>query len=205
MKKFFTRYSYDSVRMLLDQIVISIFGFALAMTAVQIKSDALLAASSVGAIVFYLVLIYGVAWKVGQQDRKNYNSYGESHHPLTGMLVSLLANSINFLVAIVVAISTFVGAEGVASLGRGTALLGQGMYQGLLAVLTLGGQELNDHWWVYLLLPIPSMLISHIAYTMGVRDRVLSKMAIPDLPASDRPTKQEKREQKRAEKNNRGE
>ena len=203
MKIFFARYSYDSVRMLLDQVVISIFGFALAMTAVQIKSDALLAASSVGAILFYLILIYSVAWKVGQQDRKSRNSYGESHHPLTGVLVSLLANSINLLVAIVVAISTFAGADGVASLGRGIALLGQGMYQGILAIVTIGGQELNDYWWVYFLLPIPSMLVSFVAYTMGVRDRVLTKMAIPDLPASDRPTKQEKREQKRAKKNNR--
>ena len=205
MKNFFTRYSYDSVRMLLDQVVISIFGFALAMTAVQIKNDMLLCASSVGAILFYLVLIYGVAWKVGQQDRKRTSLDRERRHPLTGVLVSLLANSINFLVAIVVAISTLVGADGVASLGRGIALLGQGMYQGILAVVTVGGQELNDYWWVYFLLPIPSMLVSLVGYTMGVRDRVLTKMAIPDLPASDRPTKQEKKEQKRAEKNSRGE
>lgn len=202
MKNFFTRYSYDSVRMLLDQVVISIFGFALAMTSVQIKSDALLAASSVGAIVFYLILIYSVAWKVGQQDRKSRSSWGETHHPLTGVLVSLLANSLNFLVAIVIAITTLAGADSVASLGRGIALLGQGMYQGVLASITLGGQYLNAYWWVYLLLPIPSMLVSQIAYTMGVRDRVLTKMAIPDLPASDRPTKQEKREQKQVNKNN---
>lgn len=201
MKNFFTRYSYDSVRMLLDQVVISIFGFALAMTSVQIKSDALLAASSVGAIVFYLILIYTVGWKVGQQDRKSRSSWGETHHPLTGVLVSLLANSLNFLVAIVIAITTLTGADSVASLGRGIALLGQGMDQGVLASITLGGQYLNAYWWVYLLLPIPAMLVSQVAYTMGVRDRVLTKMAIPDLPVSDRPTKQEKREQRQANKN----
>jgi len=205
MKNFFTRYSYDSVRMLLDQVVISIFGFALALTAQQIKNDMLLGASSVGAILFYLILIYNVAWKVGQQDRKSHSSYGETHHPLTGVLVSLLANSINFLVAIVVAISTFVGADGVASIGRGIALLGQSMYTGILAIVMVGGQELNDHWWVYFLLPIPSILVSLVGYTMGVRDRVLTKMAVPDLPASDRPTKQEKREQRKAEKTNKGE
>ena len=202
MKNFLTRYSYDSVRMLLDQVVISIFGFALAMTSVQIKSDGLLAASSVGSILFYLILIYNVAWRVGQQDRKSHSSYGETHHPLTGVAVSLLANSINFLVAIVIAIATFSGAAGVASLGRGIALLGQGMYQGILASITVDGQYLNAYWWVYFLLPIPSMLVSFDGYTMGARDRVLTKMAIPDLPASDRPTKQEKREQKQANKHN---
>ena len=34
MKQFFSRYSYDSMRMFLDQFAISLFGFCLALTAV---------------------------------------------------------------------------------------------------------------------------------------------------------------------------
>ena len=35
MKAFFERYSYESVRLALNQFAISMFGFALAMTAVK--------------------------------------------------------------------------------------------------------------------------------------------------------------------------
>ena len=41
MKAFFERYSYESVRLALNQIAISMFGFALAMTAGKAESDAL--------------------------------------------------------------------------------------------------------------------------------------------------------------------
>lgn len=38
MKQFFSRYSYDSMRMFLDQFAISLFGFCLALTAVQMET-----------------------------------------------------------------------------------------------------------------------------------------------------------------------
>ncbi len=205
MKNFFTRYSYDSVRMLLDQIVIAIFGFSLAVTSVHAESDALLCATSVGAIVFYLALIYGVGWKMGQRDCKSVR-YGQmTYRPFTGVWVALLANSINLLVAVAIMVGTLTGAEAVSSVANFMALMGQAMYQGILSVVKIGGQLARDVWWVYFLLPIPAIIVAGFAYTMGAKDRVLTKMAIPDLPASDRPTKQEKKEQKRAEKNNRGE
>ena len=51
MKAFFERYSYDSVRMLLDQIAISLFGFSLAMAITKMGNDTLLMITSLGAIL----------------------------------------------------------------------------------------------------------------------------------------------------------
>ena len=69
MKAFFERYSYESVRMFLSQFAISMFGFALAMSALKTESDTLLLWSSIASIVFYLALIYGNAWKTGANDK----------------------------------------------------------------------------------------------------------------------------------------
>ena len=203
MKAFFERYSYDSVRMLLNQVAISIFGFALAMTAAKGESDSLLLWSSIASIVFYLALTYGTAWKTGSGDKLSIE-YGKiPFKPLRGLLVSLVANSINLLMAILITVGSLCGIGGMESIGRVIALLSQGMYQGVLAVVTVGGEALNNAWWAYFLITIPSMLISLVGYIAGAKDFHVTNMGIPELPESDRPSRKELREQRELEKKNR--
>ena len=202
MKAFFERYSYDCVRMLLDQIAISMFGFALAMTATRIESENLLLWSSIASIIFYLVLIYGVAWKRGSDDKQSIG-YGKiKYNPFLGMILSAIANSINFIVAIIITVGTLTGFENV-WIFRTVALLGQGMYQGLLAKVTVGGLALNNYWWAYLLIPIPAMLISLIGYIAGAKDLHVTGAGMSQYPASDRPSRQELKEQRELEKKSR--
>lgn len=203
MKAFFERYSYESVRMLLNQIAITMFGFSLALASTQAENDTLLWVTSVASIIFYLVLAYGTAWKMGSNDKVGVEYGKRKYNPCLGVLVSLLANSINYLLAILIAIGHFGGFEGMASICRGIALLAQGMYQGVLATITIGGVTLNNFWWVYFLLPIPSILISFVAYIAGVKDIHITNMGIPEMPASDRPTRKELKEKKQQERNNR--
>ena len=203
MKAFFERYSYESVRLALNQVAISMFGFALAMTAGKAESDALLLWSSIGSIVFYLALTYGTAWKTGSGDRLSVE-YGKiPYRPLTGLLCSLIANSVNLILAILITVGHFTGVGGLESIPRIIALLIQGMYQGVLATVEVGGVTLNGLWWSFFLITIPAMLISTVAYIAGVKDFHITRMGIPDLPESDRPSKQELREQKAAEKRSR--
>ncbi len=197
MKAFFERYSYDSVRMILNQIATAVFGFALAITAVTAKSDMLLIVTSIGAIIFYLALTYGAAWKVGSRDKITVDRGMRKFNPALGLLISLLANSLNILLAILGMIGSFAGIGGMETVGENGALWIQGMYQGLLAYVTLGGEALNEFWWVYFLLPIPSLLTSLIGYIAGVKDFHITRMGVPDLPESDRPTKQEMKEKKK--------
>lgn len=203
MKDFLERYSYDSVRMALNQIATAIFGFALAMTAVKAESNALMLASSIGAVLFYLMLNYGVAWRVGSRDKVTVDLGRRSYRPLTGLWISLLANSVNLLLAVLVAVGALAGVQNLEGIPRFIVMLLEGMYLGLINVIKVGGVAVNEYWWVFLLLPVPSLLVSLVGYIAGVKDFHITKIGIPDLPESDRPTKQEKRERKKAEKDDR--
>ena len=202
MKAFFERYSYDSVRLLLNQVAISMFGFALAMSSLKTESGTLLLWSSVASIVFYLALTYGTAWKTGSNDRLSIE-YGKiPFTPLRGLMISLVANSINILMAVLIAVGTLFGLGGLEGIANAIALLGQGMYQGVLAVGRIGGEALNTYWWVYFLIPLPAMLVSTVAYIAGAKDFHITNMGIPELPESDRPSRKELKEQKELEKKN---
>ncbi|MBR6782489.1 MAG: hypothetical protein IKM33_04755 [Clostridia bacterium] len=203
MKAFFERYSYESVRLALNQIAISMFGFALAMTAGKAESDPLLLWSSIGSILFYLILTYGTAHRTGSADRLSIQ-YGKiPFRPLMGLLLSLIANSLNLILAILITVGQLAGVDGMESIARIIALLIQGMYQGVLATVSVGGVTLNGIWWSYFLITVPALLASTLGYIAGAKDFHITKMGIPEFPESDRPTRQELREQRKLEKKNR--
>lgn len=203
MKAFFERYSYESVRLALNQIAISMFGFALAMTAAKAESDPLLLWSSIGSILFYLVLTYGSAHRTGSDDRLSIQ-YGKiPFRPLTGLLLSLIANSLNLILATLMMIGQYTDLVGISDISRVIALLIQGMYQGVLATVSVGGVTLNGLWWSYFLITIPAVLVATLGYIAGAKDFHITKMGIPEYPESDRPTRQELREQRKLEKKSR--
>ena len=203
MKAFFERYSYESVRLALNQIAISMFGFALAMTAGKAESDPLLLWSSIGSILFYLVLTYGSAHRTGSGDRLSIQ-YGKiPFRPLTGLLLSLIANSVNLILAILITVGQYTDLVGISDISRIIALLIQGMYQGVLATVSVGGVTLNGLWWAYFLITIPAMLVATLGYIAGAKDFHMTKMGIPEYPESDRPSKKELREQRALERKNR--
>ena len=203
MKAFFERYSYESVRLVLNQVAISMFGFALAMTSVKAESDSLLLWSSIASIVFYLALTYGSAHKTGSGDRLSIQ-YGKiPYRPYLGLVLSLIANSVNLILAALITVGQLTGIGGLESTPRFIALLIQGMYQGLLATVKIGETPLNGIWWSYFLITVPAMLIATLGYIAGAKDFHITKMGIPELPESDRPSKQELREQRELEKRSR--
>ena len=202
MKSFFERYSYDSVRMGLNQFATAIFGFALALTAVQADSTPLMLVTSIGAVIFYLMLTYGVAWRVGSRDKTSVDLGRRRNRPFTGLWISLLANSVNLLLAALIAIGAFTGVQNLEGIPRFIVMLLEGMYLGLINYIHVGGVSVNEYWWVFFLLPIPSLIVSTVGYIAGVKDFHVTGMSIPDLPESDRPTRQEKREMRKAKKEN---
>ncbi len=203
MKAFFERYSYESVRMALNQFAISMFGFALATASVTAESKPLLLWSSIASIIFYLLLTYGSAHKTGSGDRLSVE-YGKiPFRPLRGLVLSLIANSLNLLLAVLITVGQLGGIPILDDIPRTVALLIQGMYQGVLATAQVGGVTLNGLWWSYFLITVPAMVISTLGYIAGVKDFHITKMGIPELPESDRPTRKELKEQKELEKKSR--
>ncbi len=205
MRDFFERYSYDSVHMLLNQVAISLFGFAMAMTAAKTGNDTFLMAVSVCSIIFYLALQLGTARKVGIRDKTSMDLGKRPFRPFTGTLISLLANSLNIILAVIITIMALTSRDGGSGIPRVFALLIQGMYQGILAVIQVGGNAeapiyMNDCWWAYFLIILPALLISTVGYLSGVLDWHIFSFSPSDLPASDRPTRKEIKERKQQEK-----
>ena len=132
------------------------------MTAAKAESDPLLLWSSIGSILFYLVLTYGSAHRTGSGDRLSIQ-YGKiPFRPLTGLLLSLIANSLNLILATLMMIGQYTDLVGISDISRVIALLIQGMYQGVLATVSVGGVTLNGLWWSYVLITIPALLVATV-------------------------------------------
>lgn len=176
MKEFLHNYSYSSIKMFVNQFAISIFGAMLSMATSAADNDMLSIVVSVIAILFYLFLIYTVAWEVGAKDRISVDIGKKKYRPHTGLLVSLVANIPNFLIAIVfTAFSPFKATNPVAGgacvVTSVLTMLLQGMYLGITTSISIGAKLLNTFWWSYFLIIIPAIVTSWIAYYLGFKNK----------------------------------
>ncbi len=136
-----------------------------------------------------------MAQRVGARDRISVELGKLPLRPFTGTLISLLANSLNLVLAAVVTLLSLLPG-GNAGMVRFVAMFLNGMYQGVYTLTKVGDSALNNCWWAYFLLPLPALLVSTVGYIAGVRDWHLTGLSTPELPASDRPTRKELKERK---------
>lgn len=199
MLAFMKKYSYDAVRMLLNQCAISIFGLVLTIACQLAGNGTLRLICSVLAIVFYLFLIYTMTWEMGSKDGISADFGHAERQPLKGFFISLMANALNFLMALGVALGTLVADGGFFSNLGGfcgsAALLLQGMYTGVLAE-HVGGAALNSYWFSYFLTPLPAMLTALLAYILGMKNVKFTKLFDVQYPESDREPKKKKDKKK---------
>ena len=191
MKAFFRKYSYDAVKMYLNQFGTAIFGCVLALAAGRAKNPALRNITSAFAVLFYLFLLYTMTWEMGFRERTAVEKKQEPFRPLTGLWVSLCANAFNFLLAVFITLGLLTSVPILNSIGgvcSFLALLTEGMFTGLLAN-TVNGNTLNALWWIYFLLPVPSMITCSVAYLCGVKDKKLTGIFRFQYPESDREPK----------------
>lgn len=173
MKSFFKNHSYDMITMLLNQLVISMFGFTLVLAAMKIDNAILRNVTSVFSSMFYLFLLYMKAWDIGFKDKVSVEQGKKSNNPYRGALISFCANAINYVLALFVMLRALLpNVSFFASIGdvcQAISVLANGMYTGLL-VNQVGGAALNTYWFVLFLTPIPAILICGIAYYFGLHD-----------------------------------
>ncbi|MBQ9785161.1 MAG: hypothetical protein IJW29_06640 [Clostridia bacterium] len=193
MKRFFADHSYDMVKMLLNQIAIAIFGFSLVLAAGMANSPALRNFTSVFSILFYLFLIYITAWDIGYKDKVSVSVGKKKYAPWKGALISLCANVFNFVFAIGITITNLTGAlPTFGAICQFCAGLLEGMYAGLL-VNPVGGAALNTYWFMYFLITLPAIIVSGVAYLLGLKDvKFTSFFNRQPYPESDREPKQKK-------------
>lgn len=173
MKGFLKKHSYDMVTMLLNQLVLSMFGFSLVLAAMKIDNDVLRNVTSIFSILFYLLLLYMKAWDIGFRDKASVEQGKKANTPFLGALISLGANAINYVFALFVMLRALLpGAEFISSIGdvcQAISVFLNGMYSGLLAN-QVGGAALNTYWFVFFLTPIPAILVCGLAYYFGLHD-----------------------------------
>ena len=173
MKSFFKNHSYDMVTMLLNQIAIALFGFTLVLAAMKINNDALRNVASIFSVLFYLVLLYIKAWDIGFKDKISVEQGKKADNPFRGALISLCANAINYVLAILIMLRAFLPSvsafESIGGVAQAIAVFVQGMYTGIL-VNPVGGAPLNTYWISYFIIPLPAILVCGLAYYFGLHD-----------------------------------
>jgi hypothetical protein len=179
------KHSYSAVRLFVNQIAISIFGLVLAIACGKVENETLKIVASVGAILFYLFLIYAAMWEVGSKDKFGIENGKIKSLPLTGLYIALIANTLNIILAVIITLSSFAPDGGtlhaVGAISSVIALFIEGMYTGILSV-DLNGIPLNDYWLSYFIIIIPSLAVSALAYWFGVKGYHFSKILIPENP-----------------------
>ena len=197
MKKFFVEHSYDMVKMFLNQFAIAVLGMVLALATAMAENALLKNVTSIGAILFYLFLLYTMTWEIGYKDKLAVEQGRKKKNLFTGSLISLCANIPNFIFAIFIALATFLGSEGsvISSIGGVCSFLAmslEGMFTGVLSN-HVGGVPLNSYWFMYFLLPIPAILTCGLSYYLGIKDIKFTSLFDPITPESDRdPSKKKK-------------
>ncbi len=100
--------SYDIVRLVIDQLGISIFALVLYISMNIIGesnnnlSFLLNIFASVFSILFYFSLIYTLIWEIGAKDRIKLDSGKAEKFTLKGLLLGLFANGVNLVFALLV-------------------------------------------------------------------------------------------------------
>ncbi len=198
MKRFFRDYSYDMVKMFINQFGTAIFGFALVLAAGKAESAMLRNVTSAFAVLFYLFLLYTTTWEIGYRDRVSVEHGSKTRNPWRGVLISLGANAVNFLFAVFITLAILLDVPFLSTLGgisQAASSVLQGMYTGLL-VNPVGGAPLNSYWFVYFLLPLPAMITCGIAYRLGIHDVKFTSIFDPIYPESDREPKAKRKNRK---------
>ncbi len=200
-KSFFGRYSYSIVKLFLNQVAIGLFGavITLALSKVggddEALSDTIMIVAGTCATLFYLSLLYVTTWTVGAKDRISQDVGKLKPMPLRGVLLSLITNVPNIIIATVYTVGELAFPDGTAMprmVARLATLFIEGMYYGILAGAPVGSvpeARLLNYWWMYFVIIIPAIVVTGVAYYAGTRNFHVTKLMEHQYPESDREKK----------------
>ncbi len=169
MKDFWSENSKIIGKLILNQFGATFLGLMLLLAAYSVttQKEWLMPLASCLAVFFYLYLIYNVMWERGGRDRIKIDGGRAVRKPLTGLWISLIANIPNFILAILVLVSSpFAEAHEWAGnmnlIGRALCLLWEGMYQGLVVHFS------PKNPIIFLLMILPAIFVCTFSYLIGL-------------------------------------
>lgn len=96
------KYSYDIVKLIMDQICIAMLG--LVMTMVSSGNDKAYLITSILCVVFYVYILYVMMYETGKKDKPAIDGGRAKFNPLKGLWISLGANAVNIICGIMIAV-----------------------------------------------------------------------------------------------------
>ena len=192
--KFIKENSYDILRLYINQIGITIFSLLLYFPVLDLKnettSERLMVVVSFSATAFLFALIYTAAWEWGAKDKIRVDAGRMDPHPTKGLLIGLVANSINGILAFISVVSAAIcltGTEALRSVEQIATIIlrfSNAMYIGIVE-LAFSSFSSNEALYAFLaavgfmVLPMLTVLASHLGYTMGSKDiRIIAKKKV---------------------------
>lgn len=179
MKEFFKKYSYIIIKLFVNQIAIALFGVGLAFVSAYAQNDKLRVATSIGAIIFYLFLLYVHMWETGAKDGISAEAHHTSRGLWRGFAMSAMANIPNLFLALLITVASLAKLSGgLGQVATAIALLMEGMYFGVLSV-PVGGVVLSTKVISYFAIVLPAVLVSGLAYIIGSYNLHVTNILIP--------------------------
>ena len=186
--KFLKENSYDIIRLIINQVGITIFAFVIYTAVGSVKIESRLAVIllrvgiSVFSALFYYALIYTVAWDWGAKDKIRIDAGRIPADKFKGLKMSLIANVPNFVLAFLYVLTFGIyalGVEGIKNfafifnfLARFWMAIYLGAIQGAFIMF-----ENNENLYFfmqgigYLIIPVISVFVTHLGYTLGSREK----------------------------------
>lgn len=167
---FFRENSYLIVKMMVNQLGMTIFG--LLLQTASVVNDMLIIITSVFATVFYLVLLYTMTWEIGAKDKIRVDGGRLNPFPLKGAVLSAIANIPNLILGVISVIGwAFMDkitqepewAANMYGVGNAIARLLNGMYIGIIQTVSPNNPVM------LLIIIIPAIIVSGGGYYFGLR------------------------------------
>lgn len=164
-------------KMIVNQLGMMIFGLVLEMATWQ--NDTLLLATSIFAIVFYLVLLYTMSWESGVSDRVKVRAGRLEYKPWKFVLVSFSANILNLALGVIATVGWLcngLSTEVIAGREWAFNLYGvcnniarfiEAMYAGLLYYITPNNPV------PLILIVLPSLAVCGFGYYLALNGKTL--------------------------------
>ena len=180
MKDFLKKYGYTMVKLFVNQFAIALFGIGLWWVSMYADNKTLQIVSSIGAVIFYLFLLYAHMWELGAKDGISAEARGTSRGLWRGFVIGVGANALNILLAILMVPQIFAKAYmPVSGVMKTISMILHGMYTGFTTALGFGGRTFHEMILTYFIIILPAVTVTGLAYIIGSYNLHLTNILIP--------------------------
>ncbi|MBQ8163609.1 MAG: hypothetical protein IJZ93_04510 [Clostridia bacterium] len=166
MKKFLKENLHMVGKIWCNHFGMMVFGLmvsiAISMLSVQINNNVIKIIAGVFMILMYMFLLYTVMWEKGASDKVKIDGGRLKKNKLYGLYVSLYANSLFILLALLIIIFYHCGLTDASSFLSVVSSFINGMY------IIFTGMCPTWFVYIYLIIQLPSLIVCTVSYILGV-------------------------------------